>query len=159
MSNGILSQSIANMQQAEATIQSFSGLPQNAVNIQQNVGEVVAATGDEVVAADFGFGAVPPAGFDAFRSGQQVERAAPMRASASTSIGFLPPSSSEQPISRSAACWACCSRSITPRRLATPVRPSRSSTTALPPITRPCSGSSASLPTRLSKPRSAPSQL
>ena len=43
MSNGILSQSIANMQQAEATIQSFSGLPQNAVNIQQNVGEVVAA--------------------------------------------------------------------------------------------------------------------
>lgn len=43
MSNGILSQSIANMQQAEATIQSFTGLPQNAVNIQQNVGEVVAA--------------------------------------------------------------------------------------------------------------------
>jgi hypothetical protein len=49
MSNGILSQAIANMQQAEATIQSFSGLPQGAINIQHNVTEVIANLLPEVL--------------------------------------------------------------------------------------------------------------
>lgn len=41
MPNGILTQSIANVQQTEATIRAFSGLPPQAVSIQTQVDQVV----------------------------------------------------------------------------------------------------------------------
>lgn len=41
MSNGILSQALINLRQAEATIQSFQGLPDSAVRIQKNASAIV----------------------------------------------------------------------------------------------------------------------
>ena len=41
MSNGVLSQAISNIQQTQATLQAFTGLPQNAVSIQHDMAEAI----------------------------------------------------------------------------------------------------------------------